>query len=138
MAISVTVEEHIIAQIDELCGGKNNGRDQALGRMGGRNHWVRSLIYKALGESVPEDPRGSTPVEPLTAREMDSALAPKNIDLDNLIGTLSERGYSYQQIAGILDEQDIPTSRGGKWHRETIRQKIYAQKKKREKDPVLK
>lgn len=134
VAISVTVDENIIALIDELCGGKNNGRDQALGRMGGRNHWVRSLIYKELNVELPKDPRGSKPVEPLTAKEMKKPLGPD--DICNFVQSLSDRGYSYQQIAEILDSKNIPTKRGGKWHRETVRQMLNTHKKKK-KDPVF-
>lgn len=128
VAISVTVEDHVISKIDEKCGGKNNGRDHALGKMGGRNHWVRALIYKELGIDLPEDPRGSKPVLPLSQTELNTYISPEKTK--EFTVEMYDRGYSYQQIAELLELKKIPTSRGGKWHKETVRQMIYSIKNK--------
>lgn len=127
-AISVTVEEHILEMIDKLCGGSQ----PSIGKMGGRNQWVRELIYRELGQGLALDPRAVKPLNPFTKKELDALVKSKNMTnggVAEVVGLLWDRGYSYQQIAKALTDEDIATKRGGTWHRETIRQ-IVARKNK--------
>lgn len=114
VAIHFTVEEEVVKLIDELCGGPASN----LGRVGGRNNFVRGIVYDYLGLALPPDPV-------LANREVISksvrAMAKNSRPLERAI-QLYDEGASLQNIAETLNKEGFPSKRGKNWHRFTVRQ----------------
>ncbi len=126
--IFLNLRPEVIDQIDEICGGPSYTAGQKrTGRSGGRAAWVRDLIHRELGLEPPVDPhlerskglearlksrknnRG-TRVSALTwAKTVEKVLA------------LRKEGRSLRAIARQMEDDDIPTRRGGKWSAQTVR-----------------
>lgn len=114
VAIHFTVEEEVVKKIDELCGGPASN----LGRIGGRNNFVRGIVYDYLGLALPMDPVLANR-ETLTAQVRAQA---KNMRALERAIQLYDEGESLQNIADALNREGFPSKRGKSWHRFTVRQ----------------
>lgn len=83
-----------------------------LFKSGGIGNWVRGLIYRELGLSLPPVAEDRNPAYELPLRDISAeGLTPA----EELILRLGQRGRSLGQIARYLNDQEVPTSGSKKW-----------------------
>lgn len=125
--VFLNLAPEVVEMIDEKCGGPSyRPGEKRPGRSGGRAAWVRNLIHRELGLEPPVDPHleKSKGLERRLAKRK-----PKKHHVSTLawaktvqrVLALRTEGQSLREIARTLEEEQIPTRRGGRWTAQTVR-----------------
>lgn len=127
--IFLNLKPEVIDQIDEVCGGPSYTAGQKrTGRSGGRAAWVRDLIHRELGLEPPVDPHLERS-KGLEARLKAKKRKQKGNHVSALtwaktveqVLALRKEGRSLRAIARQMEDDDVPTRRGGRWSAQTVR-----------------
>jgi hypothetical protein len=121
VSISLELPRRIVEKLDKRCGGPSGGS----GRAGGRAHYIRKLVYQAVGEPIGTGRAEWTRQAHTDFMEMADMtrldqLSDRNKVILSRILTLREAGKTLAQIARVLQDEKFPTRSGKPWRRGAV------------------
>ena len=113
-SIQLQIDPSVVELIDKQCGGPSYG-----GKRGGRAHFIRKILYKALDVPLDAGWLGRGPEKDLVGID-EKFLATKDPICAEVV-RLVKQGLSYRDIAHYMKSERVPTPRNGTWTYQTVR-----------------
>lgn len=112
--ISLSLPAAVVKLIDERCGGAIPERGS--GRRGGRAHYIRKLVYKDLGLSLPKVRN----IDDIDLEDIDTDAVAQIDPVASWAVEQVREGATYVIVIERAEELGLELPRGGKWTTTTV------------------